>query len=893
MFPVNMFYELNLIVYKTVKYLCYRNNLTVIEPVVVYGRGARIGMRVENMEARSKQPLLFEIRHDHLSDCNNPKRLMHKLSSTLTVRRPFLVINSGEVPFTVVNMSINSVPCENRGFRILNCYPFRLQPNETYSLDVAYTPDFLTTTNEADLQLYMHMNGSSWLFPLAATVPEDMMARCHRALPRPPFENLMYYSCVTALIFCLVCVLACAYLEGDRAIACAIRQHHTVSRPVFDLNNVDARKMGNASVDHSSRVKTSALWTNVSPFGLHAAADASIVLKVFYQAANSVLKAVHFVWKISLLYRNDKQEQPKKENKKKKKAQVSVIHAKEKDVKEKDKDILKEKTEIAGHTQINMKSVKLKQCAQQQQSVTAGKKVQPVAPMHKLSAKLSTSPKAATNQRKKGNTSIDSERRLSRAQQLMDGDFGRSTESTSRIIVNDPSCVARSSPTTIQCESAKRDPRIFEAEDRIGIGSTCSVSHSTTVASSQQNGVVSFSGATFNTAPSTSLPVPQATGTMTSNALHGFASYTNTLPASRPSLVPISAVHPTVYQGTSTVNETFPIPVMLPVIPTLIPGVSLPVSGMDITGVSLEALAEYYRHFTVYDGLNMPITPTPSLASSVEAEQMNGVPGMLSGSRLPRSRHSSESEHSVTSELSSAPDWLDEVVSPDDVEDDFSAMVATTDFMMSGSSADYANSSRTQIPYQATVAPSGEQANHKKRTREKRRNDRRTNCNDSANTAEKWDSHHLDVGAFRKKTLAAELNEERRRREEEYLRNNSAGSLGDWPMPDLRFGTLIESAERSNESSRLWPPTPAGSHSSLSTHGNDQNISMNPPSTTAMAYDPMSMGLSLGTTVAPTDHFAPFGMFAGADFNLWSTTPMNSDCTSSWSNAEKGSINTK
>ncbi|EPB72905.1 hypothetical protein ANCCEY_08012 [Ancylostoma ceylanicum] len=298
--------------------LLIRNNLTVIEPVVVYGRGARIGMRVENMEARSKQPLLFEIRHDHLSDCNNPKRLMHKLSSTLTVRRPFSVLNSGEVPFTVVNMSINGVPCENRGFRILNCYPFRLQPNETYSLDVAYTPDFLTTTNEADLQLYMHMNGSSWMFPLAATVPVDMMSRCHRALPRPPFENLMYYSCVTALIFCLVCVLACAYLEGDRAIACAIRQHHTAPRSVFDLNNLDVKKSGNASAGSISRGntgKTSASWSEPSPSGLHAAADASMILRVFYQAANSVLKAVHFVWRISLLCRNDKQDQPKKESK--------------------------------------------------------------------------------------------------------------------------------------------------------------------------------------------------------------------------------------------------------------------------------------------------------------------------------------------------------------------------------------------------------------------------------------------------------------------------------------------------------------------------------------------------------------------------------------------------
>lgn len=115
----------------------FRNNLTVIEPVVVYGKGARIGMNVDGIEARSKQPLLFEILHDHLADCHNPKRLMHKLTTTLTVRRPFIVRNTGDVQFTVVNISINGVHCENRGFRILNCYPFRLPPNETYMLDVA------------------------------------------------------------------------------------------------------------------------------------------------------------------------------------------------------------------------------------------------------------------------------------------------------------------------------------------------------------------------------------------------------------------------------------------------------------------------------------------------------------------------------------------------------------------------------------------------------------------------------------------------------------------------------------------------------------------------------------------------------------------------------------
>ncbi|CAI5445378.1 unnamed protein product [Caenorhabditis angaria] len=305
--------------------LLIRNNLTVMEPVVMYGKGARIGVRLENMEARSKQALLFEIRHDHLTDCNNPKRLMHKLHSTLTVRRPFMVHNSGEVQFTITNMSINGVPCENRGFRILNCYPFKLQPNETYALDVAYTPDFLTTTNEADLQLYMHMNGSAWLFPLAATVPGDMLAKCHQALPRPPFENIMYYCCVTALIFCLVCVIACAYLEGDRAIACAIRQQFTTPRHVFDLNNLakqhqqQQNQPKEAEIPQKEAPKTEEKWKLSNPSTLRVSSDAWIVKRYAIKLANYVVQLVHSVWKLSLFYRKDDKPAPQKNTKAKKK----------------------------------------------------------------------------------------------------------------------------------------------------------------------------------------------------------------------------------------------------------------------------------------------------------------------------------------------------------------------------------------------------------------------------------------------------------------------------------------------------------------------------------------------------------------------------------------------
>uniref|UniRef100_A0A914NPM1 Uncharacterized protein n=1 Tax=Meloidogyne incognita TaxID=6306 RepID=A0A914NPM1_MELIC len=62
-----------------------------------------------------------------------------------------------------------------------------------------YTPDFLFSINEATLQVFMHMNGTPWSYNLAAVVPKHLLSMCHSALPRPPFEALMYQTCVLAL----------------------------------------------------------------------------------------------------------------------------------------------------------------------------------------------------------------------------------------------------------------------------------------------------------------------------------------------------------------------------------------------------------------------------------------------------------------------------------------------------------------------------------------------------------------------------------------------------------------------------------------------------------------------------------------------------------------------
>uniref|UniRef100_A0A914HW42 Tetraspanin n=1 Tax=Globodera rostochiensis TaxID=31243 RepID=A0A914HW42_GLORO len=276
--------------------LLIRNNLTALEPVVLYGRGAKMHMDIDNKTARS-QPLLFEILPQHLADCANPRRQLHKLPTTLTVRRSFVVRNSGEVSFSVFNISISNTPCENRGFRVLNCDRFRLEPNETILLDIAYTPDFLLSTNEATLQLYMHMNGTPWSFDLVSTIPPHLLSVCHAALPRPPFESMMYYTCVLALTFCFICVVSCAYLEGDRVISCAYRQQFAVhchdEKTAVDLDASVPDEQN--SVSSSTGTTEDEVPSRKTQF-LQAAQDAGPLNKLFWRTLNCILWVFSYVW---------------------------------------------------------------------------------------------------------------------------------------------------------------------------------------------------------------------------------------------------------------------------------------------------------------------------------------------------------------------------------------------------------------------------------------------------------------------------------------------------------------------------------------------------------------------------------------------------------------------
>ncbi|XP_003378621.1 conserved hypothetical protein [Trichinella spiralis] len=213
--------------------LAIRNNLTGMEMVTMYGRGAKLELKIGNVLPQSNNLLMFEIQDRHLFDCETMQRLNRRFSSTFSVSRSLVARNSGELPLHVTNISINGHQCQNRGFRIVNCAPFTLEPNETRP----FRPDFTMYWYDAQLQLTIQGYHYPLLYKLGASVPKEWIVRCYSALPRPSWEQLLYYCSVIALGFLMICVVASAYLEGDRSITCAFRRRQLAdTRKLFDLN---------------------------------------------------------------------------------------------------------------------------------------------------------------------------------------------------------------------------------------------------------------------------------------------------------------------------------------------------------------------------------------------------------------------------------------------------------------------------------------------------------------------------------------------------------------------------------------------------------------------------------------------------------------------------------
>ncbi|KAK2170432.1 hypothetical protein LSH36_3g30072 [Paralvinella palmiformis] len=194
--------------------LLIRNNLTIIDAVVLTGQGGRGELRFSNRKPGSNSPLLFEMTDKHLKNCDK-KRQNKSIPPNFSVKRTFTARNIGQLPFYVHGFSISSSPCEGYGFKVLDCHGFELLPNNSRKIDLVFTPDFTMSRIRRVLTLHTSL-GPTINYTLQATIPAHMLSKCAAALPRPQWEPIIYYSTICIMGFLLFCIFVAAYFEADR-----------------------------------------------------------------------------------------------------------------------------------------------------------------------------------------------------------------------------------------------------------------------------------------------------------------------------------------------------------------------------------------------------------------------------------------------------------------------------------------------------------------------------------------------------------------------------------------------------------------------------------------------------------------------------------------------------
>ncbi|XP_061102427.1 transmembrane protein 131-like isoform X2 [Conger conger] len=178
-----------------------RNNLTVFDMVMVRGHGARELLRIGGKLPGPGASLRFNVPQATLMECRDRLRSER---SRLLIRKSFKVENAGELPLTVVSMTINGYKCQGFGFEVLQCRSFQLDHNSTSEINIAFVPDFTSSWVIRDLTLVTG-RGSSFPFTLNVTLPHHMLPLCAQVVPGPNWEEAFW---VITLVF------ACCSLGG-------------------------------------------------------------------------------------------------------------------------------------------------------------------------------------------------------------------------------------------------------------------------------------------------------------------------------------------------------------------------------------------------------------------------------------------------------------------------------------------------------------------------------------------------------------------------------------------------------------------------------------------------------------------------------------------------------
>ncbi|KAJ3599735.1 hypothetical protein NHX12_033691 [Muraenolepis orangiensis] len=190
--------------------LIVRNNLTVMDVVLLEGRGVLEHLKVGGNTPGQEGYLRFKVTEALLKHCTDQTSVR---PPALSLRRTFKVENTGVLPVHVTSAQIDGHPCAGYGFAVLDCQDFVVPPNSSRDLVIMFTPDFSMSRVIRELSLVTR-GGSEFTFVLNASLPHHMLWACGETLPRPAgeWDFCLLVSLIMSSLLLLVGVTA--YLEA-------------------------------------------------------------------------------------------------------------------------------------------------------------------------------------------------------------------------------------------------------------------------------------------------------------------------------------------------------------------------------------------------------------------------------------------------------------------------------------------------------------------------------------------------------------------------------------------------------------------------------------------------------------------------------------------------------
>uniref|UniRef100_A0AAR2JS89 Transmembrane protein 131 n=1 Tax=Pygocentrus nattereri TaxID=42514 RepID=A0AAR2JS89_PYGNA len=192
--------------------LVVRNNLTVVDLIMVHGQGTRESLKLAGKAPGPGSSLRFKMTEALLKDCSESE--YKPKEPNFTLRRTFRLENTGLLPIHIRSMEISGTPCQGYGFKVLNCQEFALKPNTSRDLIILFTPDFTSSRVIRELK-FVSAGGSEFTFVLNASLPYHVLAACAETIPPPNWELELYIIVSLFMSSMFLLVIATAYLEAQ------------------------------------------------------------------------------------------------------------------------------------------------------------------------------------------------------------------------------------------------------------------------------------------------------------------------------------------------------------------------------------------------------------------------------------------------------------------------------------------------------------------------------------------------------------------------------------------------------------------------------------------------------------------------------------------------------